>query len=249
MGALVVANWKMNGALPQIEGFGERWNALVATPPVNVTAVVCPPHPYLAHVIEALSGVELGGQDCSVHPGGAYTGEVAADMLAELGCEWVIVGHSERRRDHAETDALVAAKAAATVTAGLTAIVCVGESLTQREAGEAEAVVAAQLSGSLKGLSPDSFVVAYEPVWAIGTGVTATPEQADAMHGMIKRWLIEQFGSAGEQVAVLYGGSVTPDIAGDLFALETVDGALVGGASLDADSFWAIVSAADEGRM
>jgi len=248
MGALVVANWKMNGALPQIESFGERWNALSSQAPVNVTTVVCPPHPYLAAVLTTLSGIDLGGQDCSAHSAGAYTGEVAADMLAEAGCEWVIVGHSERRRDHAETDALIAAKAAAAVTAGLTAIVCVGESLAQREAGEAEAVVAAQLSESLDGLSADGFVVAYEPVWAIGTGVTATPEQAGAMHGMIKDWLIQRFGSAGEHVAVLYGGSVTPETASELFALDTVDGALVGGASLDADSFWAIVSAANEGR-
>ena len=249
MGALVVANWKMNGALPHIEGFGERWNALSSEPPVNARIVVCPPHPYLSVVLNTLSGIDLGGQDCSAYSAGAYTGEVAADMLAESGCEWVIVGHSERRRDHAETDALVAAKAAAAVTAGLTAIVCVGESLMQREAGEAEAVVAAQLSASLDGLSADGFVVAYEPVWAIGTGVTATPEQAGAMHGMIKQWLIQHFGSAGEQVAVLYGGSVTPETASELFALDTVDGALVGGASLDADSFWAIVSAANEGRI
>ena len=248
MTSLVIANWKMNGALPAIEAFAAEWQALDAVGD-DVRTVVCPPSVYLPAIALALPGMELGAQDCSAHDAGAYTGEVAADMLVEVGCDWVIVGHSERRQYHAESDALVAAKAARAQSAGLNAVVCVGESLAQREAGEQETVVAAQLHGSIEGVDARSLVIAYEPVWAIGTGVTASPEQANAMHGFIRECLDQHYGEAAQQVAVIYGGSVKPENAGELFACDKIDGALVGGASLEADSFMAIARAASSGRI
>ena len=248
MTALVLANWKMNGALPAIQQFAEQWAAVDL--PESVTAVICPPHTYLAAVREAMpSTVGLCGQDCSAHSAGAYTGEVAADMLVEVGCDWVILGHSERRQYHAETDALVAQKAQAAQAAGLCAVVCVGEQLSEREAGQHHDVVARQVQGSLAGVAANALVIAYEPVWAIGTGRSATPEQAEAMHRWIRECLEAQYGTDATQVAVIYGGSVKPDTAAALFACETIDGALVGGASLEAESFAGIALAAASGRI
>lgn len=186
----------------------------------------------------------VGAQDCSHSPPGAYTGEVAAVMLADCGCEWVIVGHSERRQYHQESDALIAAKLAAAQRAGLTPVLCVGETHEQREAGEAMTVVASQLRGALADL-PDvrDVVVAYEPVWAIGTGLTATPEIAQEMHERVRGVLRELDGRHADEVRVLYGGSVKADNAAALFAGDDIDGALVGGASLDAEAFAAIIAA------
>jgi len=244
MSALVIANWKMNGTLPAIEEFAEGWRSLDQEALATVTTVICPPFPYLGAFRQALPDMALGGQDCSHQSPGAYTGDVAAEMLVELDCRWVILGHSERREYHGETDVLVAAKACRAIESGLTAIVCVGEKLEQRDAGEHESVVADQLAGSLEGVAADALVIAYEPVWAIGTGRSATPEQAESMHRWIRQCLIERYGKEAEQIAIVYGGSVKPETAGELFTCETIDGALVGGASLKAESFWGIAEAA-----
>ena len=215
----------------------------------DVDVTVCPPSVWLDAVRERLrgSGVALGAQ--TVHPAesGAFTGEVSVAMLTDVGARYVIVGHSERRQLFGESDADAAARVAAAQAAGLAPILCVGETLDQRDAGDAEATVLAQLAASLDGVeSAGDLVVAYEPVWAIGTGRTATPEQAQAMHAAIRSWLTDRFGDG--HVEILYGGSVKPGNAADLFAQPDLDGALVGGASLDAASFGAIVDAASEAQ-
>ena len=247
MSALVIANWKMNGALSAVEVFAETWGSVVI--PNDVQIVICPPYVYLSAVREAMPReVQLGAQDCAGHKAGAFTGEVAADMLVESGCAWVIVGHSERRQYHAETDELVAQKAQLAQEAGLCAVVCVGEQLGQREAGEHQQVVAAQLAGSLDGVDLKNLVVAYEPVWAIGTGHSASPQQAEDMHRWIKDCLMKHYGADAQQIPVIYGGSVKPETAAELFACETIDGALVGGTSLEAISFAEIAQAGASGR-
>lgn len=214
----------------------------------GVDVVVCPPFPYLQQASEACRGGALGvgAQNLSVFKEGAYTGEVSASMLLDVGCAWVIVGHSERRSLFGETDDLVAAKVVAALDAGLSPILCVGETLAQRDAGQAEAVVCEQLRCVLQAVGVDRFVdvvVAYEPVWAIGTGRTATPEQAQAMHREVRTYL-ERSGVAGGKVRILYGGSVTASGAPQLFSAPDIDGALVGGASLVAESFLSICAAA-----
>ncbi|WP_284187321.1 triose-phosphate isomerase [Zoogloea oryzae] len=243
---LVVGNWKMNGGLKRnaalLAGLAACGNR------EGVDVVVCPPYPYLAQAVAAVkgAGVAVGGQDLCAFKDGAYTGEVSASMLLDLGCAWVIVGHSERRSLFGEADAVVAAKVQAALDAGLSPILCVGESLAQREAGEAEAVVCSQLDHVVDVLGAERFagvVVAYEPVWAIGTGKTASPEQAQGMHREIRMHL-ERRGVAAEGVKILYGGSVTAANASQLFAEPDIDGALVGGASLVADSFSSICAAA-----
>lgn len=237
---LVVGNWKMHGSLSAVREFAASWTAA----PPQVRVAIAPPFPYLAALAEALPEVGLSAQDCSSQPDGARTGEVAASMLADLGCQWVIIGHSERRQYHGEAEALIAAKVSRALAAGLWPILCVGETLSQRESGEHEQVVASQLLGALAGMDVTSVVVAYEPVWAIGTGLTATPEQAEAMHCHLRQLLRRDFGDAASAVPLLYGGSVKPDNAAALFACENIDGALVGGASLKAADFAAIVGAA-----
>ncbi|MBV9892311.1 MAG: triose-phosphate isomerase [Rhizobacter sp.] len=208
---------------------------------------VCVPAPFLRDVASALanSAIAWGGQDCSPHASGAYTGEVSASMLAELGCRHVIVGHSERRAMHGESDALVAAKASAALTSRLVPIVCVGETLAEREAGATERVVARQLGAVVDALGArsDSIVVAYEPVWAIGTGKTATPAEAQAVHAFL-RVFIDERGAHGKAIRILYGGSVKPDNAAELLREPDIDGGLVGGASLKASDFIAICRAA-----
>jgi len=240
---LVVGNWKMNGGLAAnaalltalASGWSGREDRMMA---------VCVPFPYLAQARERLQGTAIrwGAQDASPHPSGAYTGDVAAAMLAEFGCTYVIVGHSERRALHGESDETVAAKAKAVLAAGLTAIVCVGETLAEREGGRTEAVVERQLGAAIAVLG-DSMVrsvVAYEPVWAIGTGRTATPEQAQAVHARLRGQL--RAAGAGE-VQVLYGGSVKGANAAALMRMPDIDGGLVGGASLDATEFLTIARA------
>jgi triosephosphate isomerase (TIM) len=210
---------------------------------------VCVPAPYLAQVATLLgaSPIAWGGQDCSSHESGAFTGEVSAAMLAELGCRHVIVGHSERRALHAESDGLVAEKAGAALRHGLVPIVCVGETLAEREAGATEQIVARQLAAvtTLLGADIERIVVAYEPVWAIGTGRTASPEQADAVHSFLRDRLAEASAGSGA-VRILYGGSVKADNAAQLFARPHIDGGLIGGASLKASEFAAICRAAAE---
>ena len=242
---LVVGNWKMNGKLA--DNAALLAELLAAHGTWNCGAAVCVPYPYLPQVGELLSGstITWGAQDCSAHDAGAYTGEVAAAMLAEFGCRYVIVGHSERRALHAETDQLVADKAKIALAHQLTPIVCVGESLAQREAGETEAVVKRQLSAVIHTLAHciSQVVVAYEPVWAIGTGRTASPEQAQDVHALLRAQLHAATEKSGA-MQILYGGSVKADNAATLFAQPDIDGGLIGGASLKAADFAAICRAA-----
>jgi triosephosphate isomerase (TIM) len=242
---LIAGNWKMHGSLREAGALAEAVRAGAAG---RAELLVCPPFPYLVPVAGALGGaVALGGQDCHAAAKGAHTGDVAAAMLRDVGASHVILGHSERRADHGETDAAVRAKAEAALAAGLTPVVCVGESEAQRLAGEAEAVVTRQLDGSL----PEDFaaaggVVAYEPVWAIGTGRTPTEAEIAAIHAAIRGNLEGRFGAAGGGLRILYGGSVKPGNAKAILALPHVDGALVGGASLVAADFLAIAGGVPE---
>ena len=240
---LVVGNWKMNGTrVANIELLA----AIRAEGPFAAEVAVCAPFPYLADVALSLQGSAIGSgaQDCSAHESGAYTGEVSAAMLAEYGCRYVIVGHSERRAYHAESDQLVADKAKIALAKGLTPIVCVGETLAERETGQTDAVVKRQLAAVIHQLAhcAGEIVVAYEPVWAIGTGKTATPEQAQAVHALLRAQLKAASGKAGE-MKILYGGSVKADNAATLFSQADIDGGLIGGASLKASDFVAICRA------
>ena len=215
----------------------------------GVKSAVCPPYPYLAQVQQVLSGsgIAWGAQDVSQFDSGAYTGEVSGAMLVDFGCRYVIVGHSERRTLFGDTSEIVAEKYAAALKSGLTPILCVGETLREREAGSTEAVVAAQLRAVLERNGVQSFahaVIAYEPVWAIGTGKTATPEQAQAVHGFIRKSMAAKDVAVAERVQVLYGGSVKAGNAPELFAMPDIDGGLIGGASLDAQEFAKICQAA-----
>jgi triosephosphate isomerase len=239
---LVAGNWKMHGsrranrallegliaALPQVEGVG---------------CAVCVPFPYLGEVAGQLKGTSIawGAQNISEHAQGAYTGEVSAAMLAEFGCRYVIVGHSERRQLYGETDAQAAAKFAAVKAAGMTPILCVGETLQERDAGKTEEVVGRQLSKVLEKNSFEEAVLAYEPVWAIGTGRNATPDQAQAVHAFLRKRLVEK---RQAKTTILYGGSVKPQNAAALFAMPDIDGGLIGGASLVAEDFIDILKAA-----
>ena len=238
---LVAGNWKMNG-LAACAGELEAVIAGARGLP-HADLIICPPATLVAHFAALAQGsrVAIGGQDCHAEPAGAYTGDIAAEMLKDAGASAVIVGHSERRHYHGETDAMVRAKALAARRAGLPAIVCVGETRAERDAGKTHPVVRAQLDSSL----PDGlvdFVVAYEPVWAIGTGVTPTKDDVADMHRFIRERLCGRYGDAGQGVRILYGGSVKPANAKDLLGIENVDGALVGGASLEADEFLAIAA-------
>jgi triosephosphate isomerase len=211
--------------------------------PGTVDILVCPPFTLLAGFAARAQGtrVAIGGQDCHAKAFGAHTGDIAAEMLADAQASVVIVGHSERRQDHHETDAEVRAKATAARRAGLVPIVCVGETRAERDAGKACDVVGAQLAGSLP-TDIDDVLIAYEPVWAIGTGLTPTPKDVADMHGFIRSQLVARFDGFGETVRILYGGSVKASNAGELLALDNVDGTLVGGASLDAEEFLAIAA-------
>jgi len=239
---LIAGNWKMHGTLRESAALAEAVRAGAAGLPADL--LVCPAFPYLHAIAVGMLGgpVAVGAQDCHAAPKGAHTGDVAAPMLRDVGATHVILGHSERRADHAETDATVRAKAEAAIAAGLVPIVCVGETEAERLAGQAEAVVARQLAGSL----PDGFsgIVAYEPVWAIGTGRTPTEGDIAAIHGTIRAALTERFGPAGATLRILYGGSMKPGNAKAILALPNVDGGLVGGASLVAADFLAIAQAA-----
>ena len=242
-GRLVAGNWKMHGNRASNRSLLDGVLAGIGGLR-GVECAVCVPFPYLGEVAERLKGTSLawGAQNVSEHAQGAYTGETAAAMLAEFGCHYAIVGHSERRQLYGESDATVAAKFAAALEKGVTPILCVGETLAEREAGRTEDVVARQLAAVLKQKGKDSFrtaVVAYEPVWAIGTGKTATPEQAQAVHAFLR-------GQVLPETRILYGGSVKKDNAAALFAKEDIDGGLIGGASLVAADFVAIAAAAQK---
>ena len=245
---LVAGNWKMNGSTA---GNAELVDGILAAQPAadNVELLVCPPFPYLAAVADKLAGtsVALGAQTVSEHEKGAYTGETAPSMLLDAGCRYVIVGHSERRALYGESSEQVAAKFAAGLAAGLTPILCVGETLEEREAGRTEAVIDEQLDAVLDGSGVEAYVravIAYEPVWAIGTGMTATPEQAQDVHRHIRGRLAARDKDTADAVQILYGGSVKGDNAAGLFGMPDIDGGLIGGASLKAPDFIAIAEAA-----
>ena len=241
---LVAGNWKMHGSH---SANAELLAGLAAARPFACDVAVCVPFPYLSETAVALAGTNLrwGAQDVSAHAQGAYTGEVSAGMLAEFGCRYAIVGHSERRQYHGESDQLVADKAKAALARGITPIVCVGETLAQREAGQTENVVKRQLSAVIHALAhcAGEMVVAYEPVWAIGTGQVATPEQAQAVHALLRAQLKAATPQA-DVMKILYGGSMKPDNAAVLLAQTDIDGGLIGGASLKAADFVTICRAA-----
>ncbi|HVE04166.1 MAG TPA: triose-phosphate isomerase [Rhizomicrobium sp.] len=237
MRQLIAGNWKMNGLTSSLREVADLSSALRATPP-HCDVLVCPPATLISRAVQT-GGVAMmfGGQDCHAETSGAYTGDLSAEMLADAGAKAVIVGHSERRRYHGETDALVASKARAAWRAGLFAIICIGETLSERESGLAETICKSQLSGSVPtGATGENTVIAYEPIWAIGTGKTPDKTEIATIHSHIRRCL-------GPKLRILYGGSVNATNAREILSLGDVDGALVGGASLKAAEFLAIISA------
>lgn len=244
---LVAGNWKMHGSQQMVTNL---LTEMLKKQTPSVKLLVFPPYPYLSQAAEILTGsnIGLGAQDCSQADEGAYTGEVSVTMLADLGVSHVLLGHSERRQYHAESDAQVLEKAKRVLAANLVPIVCIGETLEQREAGDTDKVVLQQLTSILQGLSLDQLkkvIVAYEPVWAIGTGLTATPEQAQKVHALLRSAIAKADKDLAAGMLLLYGGSMKPDNAASLLEMPDIDGGLIGGASLDADQFLAIGKAAE----
>lgn len=240
---LVAGNWKMNGLQADLAQI-----ALMTDDRPNCDLLICPPFTLIAAAQIKAQGsiISIGAQDCHPAVSGAHTGDVSAGMLADLGCTHVIVGHSERRADHGETDQLVHAKAEAVIRAGMTAIICVGETEAERDAGQTMDRVLSQLAGSVPTTaSSDNVIVAYEPVWAIGTGRTPTPADVADVHNGLRMALVDRFADQGHAIRLLYGGSVKPQNAQELMSVSNVNGALVGGASLTADSFLGIAAAYD----
>ncbi len=245
---LVVANWKMNGSLEANRKWVQEFSAFS---PLDTELVVCSPFVYLNELQQSFLTsalmINTGAQDCSAHENGAFTGEVSAAMLRDIGCPWVIVGHSERRHGLGETNEIVAAKAKMVVQYGLRPIVCVGETLEEREAGRTSDVVLSQLNAVLDVIGAEALAsgaLAYEPVWAIGTGKTATPQQAEVVHAALRDSVESRDSRAAEALRILYGGSVKPSNAKELFACNDIDGGLIGGASLKANEFYEIAQAA-----
>ena len=242
---LIAGNWKMNGLSQSCDTIASIASGLAAYDDV-ADCLICPPATLLSRVTDAASGSRLktGAQDCHASSSGAHTGDIAAEMIADIGGEYVIIGHSERRADHGETSEMVASKVEAAFRAGLTPIICIGETLEEREAGRTIEVVSSQLAGSIPaGAFGKSFVVAYEPVWAIGTGKVASTEQVEEVHDKIREILGERFPGQASETPILYGGSMKPGNAAELLAVENVDGGLIGGASLKAEDFLAIYAA------
>jgi triosephosphate isomerase len=242
---LVAGNWKMNGLAGSLAEIDALRKAVDEGESGKAELLVCPPATLIAQAARRIgsSDLSLGAQDCYTEVSGAFTGDISAAMLKDAGASYVIVGHSERRNYHHETDALVRAKAEAALKAGLTPIICVGETQTERKAGQQESVVIGQLRGSLPPqASSETVVVAYEPIWAIGTGTTPTPKEIATVHSEIRAMLADLYGASGAKIRLLYGGSVKPSNCGELPTLDNVDGALVGGASLKASEFLAIAA-------
>jgi triosephosphate isomerase (TIM) len=244
MRPLIVGNWKMNGLALQLGEIEASAASVKATPPF-ADILICPPATLIARAVQAAAGrIAIGGQDCHREIAGAFTGDISAEMLKDAGASAVIVGHSERRQHHGETDAMVAAKAKAVSRAGLLAIICIGETESQRLDGKALFVCGDQIAGSVpEGMTSSASAIAYEPLWAIGTGRRPTPEEITEVHVHIRRCLTAHLGAAGKKIRILYGGSVNPSNAREVFALPEVGGALVGGASLKTADFEAIFRA------
>ncbi|MBL4837406.1 MAG: triose-phosphate isomerase [Kordiimonadaceae bacterium] len=242
---LVAGNWKMNGHANSLAEFEALETLVSEKGTASCDVLICPPYTLVAAMASGAKGpVAVGAQDCHFEVSGAHTGDISADMLKDAGASYIIVGHSERRADHAETDEIVLSKAKAVHANGLVAIVCVGETEAQREAGKTEEIVLGQLANSLPAeATPDNSIVAYEPVWAIGTGKTPTTADVAEIHTAIRSALVERFGTAGKMFKLLYGGSVKASNAGELMVAENVNGALVGGASLKAHDFDGIIDA------
>jgi triosephosphate isomerase len=242
---LIAGNWKMNGLRSSMTEF-EGMLAGASKAAGKADLLVCPPATLIAAFAEksrGTKGLAIGGQDCHPKPSGAHTGDISAEMLADAGASAVIVGHSERRADHGESDALVRQKAQAAWRAGLTAIVCIGETQSRRDAGQTLDICGGQLTGSLPdGARAENLVVAYEPVWAIGTGLTPTAKDVEQIHKFIRETLIQRFNGEGARMRILYGGSVKPSNARELMAVANVNGALIGGGSLKAADFLAIAT-------
>jgi triosephosphate isomerase len=243
---LIAGNWKMNGLGASLAE-AHALSASLRANPIAARVVLCPPATLIARLATGVAGgpIEVGGQDCRAERDGAFTGDISPEMLADCGARLVILGHSERRAGHAETDAIVSSKVEGALRAGLEPIVCVGESLAQRTVGDAVRVVTAQVDASLPdALHAKPFALAYEPVWAIGSGLTPTSAEIEEMHAAIREVLERRFGVTGAAVPILYGGSVKPSNAGEILSLRQVGGALVGGASLKATDFEPIIRAA-----
>jgi triosephosphate isomerase len=243
---LVAGNWKMNGVAASLDEARAVAAALEGAPPACRVAI-CPPATLVQRAADLLTGtsVEVGGQDCRAELNGAFTGDISAEMLTDAGAELVILGHSERRAGYGETDAIVAAKVEAALRAGLEPIICIGETLAEREAGRTLEVVTGQVRGSLPAaLAGKAFALAYEPVWAIGTGLTPTLEQIEEVHVALRATLVAMLGEGGKVPPILYGGSVKPSNAAEILKAKEVGGALVGGASLKAADFLGIIQAA-----
>lgn len=244
MRPLVAGNWKMNGLTSSLTEL-EALKAALGGQPASAEVLVCPPFTLVAQAAAIAGDVfAVGGQDCDARPAGAHTGDIAAEMLKDAGASYVIVGHSERRHSHGERDGDVAAKVQAAWRAGLTAIICIGETESQRFSGDAHDICAGQIAGSVPGqASAPNTVIAYEPVWAIGTGKTPTSEEIAQMHGHIRATLMRRLGPGAKAMRILYGGSVKPDNAAEILNLPEVNGALVGGASIKSDDFLRIIRA------
>lgn len=248
----VAGNWKMNTTFQSAQTLAREVASAVAASNPAVDVAVCPPAPFLWSVKQILAGspVLLGGQNAYFEKSGAFTGETSLDMLLDVGCEWVILGHSERRQFFGDTDAIINKKVAAAIAQKLGIMFCVGEVLEDRQSNRTEAVLTTQLEGGLAGFTSaqlSKLVIAYEPVWAIGTGVTASPEQAESAHAFIRNWMASRFDAKlAAELRIQYGGSVKPENAKEILSKPNVDGALVGGASLKCDQFMGIVNAAAE---
>ncbi|WP_137151913.1 triose-phosphate isomerase [Devosia sp. FKR38] len=243
---LIAGNWKMNGLRGALDEISALAALLTTGESPRALVVICPPATILSEVCQlgATAGILAGGQDCHAQASGAHTGDISAAMLADAGAQYVIVGHSERRANHGETDAIVRAKGEQAIGAGLKPIICVGETEAQRDSGQAESVVAEQLAGSV----PDAaglheVIIAYEPIWAIGTGRTPTNDDIARMHANIRQQLVSRFAETGMTIRILYGGSLKPQNAREILAVDNVNGGLVGGASLLAKDFYTIISA------
>ncbi len=246
MRELIAGNWKMNMTRKEIDSFFEEFLRMVPYLPNEREVAIIPPFVYIPYVSEKLKGttINYGAQNLFYEEKGAFTGEVSAEMLKDLGCTYVIIGHSERRKYFCETDETVNRKIKAALGKGLTPIVCVGETLEERESGKTFEIIEGQIRKGLDGVElsePERLVIAYEPVWAIGTGKTATPQQAEEVHAFIRKLLKEKFGEISKDIRILYGGSVKPENAAGLMEMENINGALVGGASLDPVSFYRII--------
>ncbi len=244
MKKLAAGNWKMNGSLEVLAELAKLENRHKES---TVDVLICPPAIYIQPALSLFSSISIGAQDCHMYQSGAYTGSISAEMLADLGVNSVLVGHSERRIDHTETDSMVLQKALAAQTAGIKPIICIGETLTQRESGQTLNVIEKQMNGSLhKDLTSYPFVIAYEPVWAIGTGNVPSSQQIEEVHNFCRNYLEYNFHEIAANTPLLYGGSVKGSNAKKIFAIPNVDGALVGAASLKADDFSSIIEALEK---